>query len=67
MKRKPVKSGNRLDRRIHLEYPSEAVFWSKKFEVSCSQILHAIRTIGSNRAEDVAAYLSRQMIYEVYR
>lgn len=52
--RKPGKSH---DKRIHLEQPHEAVYWSKRFEVSCIQLLQAIRATGSNRVESVARYL----------
>lgn len=53
--RKPGKS---QDKRIHLEMPHEAVYWSKKFEVSSLQLYQAIKAAGSNRVEKVAHYLS---------
>lgn len=56
--RKPGKS---QDRRIHLEQPHEAVYWSKKFEVSSLQLYKAVQTLGTNRVDKVASYLlSRQ-------
>ena len=54
--RKPGKS---QDKRIHLEYPHEAVYWSKKFEVSTIQLYQAVKALGSNRVEKVAGYLLR--------
>jgi len=53
--RKPGKS---QDRRIHLEEPHEAVYWSKKFEVSSLQIFKAVQAVGTNKVEKVASYLS---------
>jgi hypothetical protein len=56
--RKPGKS---QDRRIHLEQPHEAVYWSKKFEVSSLQLYKAVQALGTNRVEKIASYLhSRQ-------
>jgi hypothetical protein len=56
--RKPGKS---QDRRIHLEQPHEAVYWSKKFEVSSLQLYKAVLELGTNRVDKVASYLfSRQ-------
>lgn len=55
--RKPGKSH---DKRIHLEQPHEAVYWSKKFEVSSTQLLEAVKATGSNRVEQVARYLFEQ-------
>lgn len=56
--RKPGKS---QDNRIHLEEPHEAVYWSKKFEVSCIQLYKAVLATGTNKADKVASYLySRQ-------
>jgi hypothetical protein len=52
--RKPGKS---QDRRIHLEQPHEAVYWSKKFEVSSVQLYKAVQAAGSNKVEKVASYL----------
>lgn len=52
--RKPGKS---QDRRIHLEQPREAVYWSKKFEVSTIQLYKAVQAVGTNRVEKVASYL----------
>jgi hypothetical protein len=52
--RKPGKS---QDRRIHLEQPLEAVYWSKKFEVSSIQLYKAVQAIGTNKVEKVAGYL----------
>lgn len=52
--RKPGKS---QDKRIHLEQPHEAVYWSKKFEVSSIQLYKAVKAVGSNRVETVASYL----------
>jgi len=66
-KKKEFKPGRSLDNRIHLEYPREAAYWSKKFEVSCTQLLKAILATGSNRADKVAEYISRQMIWVVYK
>ncbi len=56
--RKPGKSH---DKRIHLEEPREAVYWSKKFEVSSTQLLEAVKATGSNRVEKVARYLSEKV------
>lgn len=55
------KPGKSHDKRIHLEYPREAVYWSKKFEVSSIQLFEAIRATGSNRVEKVANYLSEKL------
>ena len=56
--RKPGKS---QDRRIHLEQPHEAVYWSKKFEVSSLQLYKAVQAAGTNKVDKVASYLfSRQ-------
>lgn len=56
--RKPGKS---QDRRIHLEQPHEAVYWSKKFEVSTIQLYKAVQELGTNRVDKIANYLlSRQ-------
>jgi hypothetical protein len=52
------KPGKSHDKRIHLEEPREAVYWSKKFEVSSTQLLEAIKVTGSNRVETVAKYIS---------
>ncbi len=52
--RKPGKS---QDRRIHLEQPHEAVYWSKKFEVSSIQLYKAVMTLGTNKVDKVASYL----------
>lgn len=52
--RKPGKS---QDRRMHLEYPREAVYWAKKFEVSSIQLYKAVQTLGTNRVDKVATYL----------
>lgn len=52
--RKPGKS---QDKRIHLEQPHEAVYWSKKFEVSSLQLYKAVKATGSNRVDKVAGYL----------
>lgn len=52
-----TKPGKSHDKRIHLEHPREAVYWAKKFEVSCLQLLQAVRATGSNRVESVANYL----------
>jgi hypothetical protein len=54
MLRKPGKS---QDRRIHLEQPHEAVYWSKKFEVSSIQLYKAVKAIGTNKVDKVANYL----------
>ena len=51
--RKPGKS---QDRRIHLEQPHEAVYWSKKFEVSSVQLYKAVMELGTNKVEKVASY-----------
>ena len=57
----PRKPGKSQDRRIHLEQPHEAVYWSKKFEVSSIQLYKAVQTLGTNRVDKVASYLfSRQ-------
>lgn len=56
--RKPGKS---QDRRIHLEQPHEAVYWSKKFEVSSIQLYKAVLELGTNKVDKIANYLlSRQ-------
>lgn len=52
--RKPGKS---QDRRIHLEQPHEAVYWSKKFEVSSIQLYKAVQALGTNKVDKVANYL----------
>lgn len=52
--RKPGKS---QDKRIHLEQPHEAIYWSKKFEVSSIQLFKAVQAIGSNKVDKVASYL----------
>lgn len=54
--RKPGKS---QDRRIHLEQPHEAVYWSKKFEVSTVQLYKAVQAVGTNKVDKVAYYLSQ--------
>lgn len=54
MLRKPGKS---QDRRIHLEQPHEAVYWSKKFEVSSIQLFKAVKAVGTNKVDKVAHYL----------
>jgi hypothetical protein len=54
LKRKPGKS---QDGRIHLEQLHQAVYWSKKFEVSCIQLYKAIISSGNNKVEKVAGYL----------
>lgn len=55
------KTGKSQDRRIHLEEPHEAVYWSKKFEVSSLQLYKAVLAVKSNRVDVVASYLlSRQ-------
>ena len=54
--RKPGKS---QDRRIHLEQPHEAVYWSKKFEVSTVQLYKAVQAIGTNKVDKIATYLSQ--------
>lgn len=51
------KPGKSHDKRIHLEEPREAVYWSKKFEVSSIQLFAAIKATGSNRVETVAKYI----------
>jgi len=56
--RKPGKS---QDKRIHLEVPHEAVYWSKKFEVSSIQLYKAVKAAGSNRVEKVADYLQQKL------
>ncbi len=53
-----VKPGKSHDKRIHLEQPREAIYWAKKFEVSCLQLLQAVRATGSNRVEQVQHYLA---------
>jgi hypothetical protein len=55
------KPGKSHDKRIHLEQPREAVYWSKKFEVSSLQLLQAIKATGSNRVENVANYLAEKL------
>jgi hypothetical protein len=55
------KPGKSHDKRIHLEEPREAVYWSKKFEVSSTQLFEAIRVTGSNRVDTVAKYLSEKI------
>lgn len=55
------KPGKSHDKRIHLEQPREAVYWSKKFEVSSLQLLQAIKATGSNRVENVANYLAEKV------
>jgi hypothetical protein len=52
------KPGKSQDRRIHLEEPHEAVYWSKKFEVSSLQLYKAVQAVGTNRVDKVASYLS---------
>jgi hypothetical protein len=55
------KPGKSQDRRIHLEQPHEAVYWSKKFEVSTIQLYKAVQALGTNKVDKVANYLfSRQ-------
>jgi len=55
------KPGKSQDKRIHLEQPHEAVYWSKKFEVSSIQLYKAVQVLGTNRVDKVASYLlSRQ-------
>lgn len=61
--RKPGKSH---DKRIHLEQPHEAVYWSKKFEVSSVQLLEAVKATGSNRVEQVAQYLFEKRLNYCY-
>ncbi len=56
------KSGKSHDKRIHLEYPREAVYWSKKFEVSSTQLLEAVKATGTNRVEAVARYLYEKIL-----
>lgn len=51
------KPGKSHDKRIHLEEPREAVYWSKKFEVSTVQLYKAILAAGTNKVEKVASYL----------
>ena len=51
------KPGKSQDRRIHLEQPQEAVYWSKKFEVSSIQLYMAVKILGTNRVDKVASYL----------
>lgn len=55
--RKPGKS---QDGRIHLEQPREAVYWSKKFEVSSLQLYKAVQELGTNRVDKIASYFTRQ-------
>ncbi|MBL7696853.1 MAG: DUF3606 domain-containing protein, partial [Chitinophagaceae bacterium] len=45
--------------RIHLEQPHEAVYWSKKFEVSTVQLYKAVQAIGTNKVDKIAMYLSQ--------
>lgn len=52
--RKPGKS---QDGRIHLEQPYQAIYWAKKFEVSCTQLYKAISTTGTNKVDVVARQL----------
>ena len=52
------KPGKSHDKRIHLEEPREAVYWSKKFEVSSIQLFEAIKVTGSNKVDTVAKYIS---------
>jgi hypothetical protein len=52
--RKPGKS---QDGRIHLEQPHQAIYWAKKFEVSCVQLYKAISSTGSNKVDTVARQL----------
>lgn len=54
------KPGKSQDRRIHLEQPHEAVYWSKKFEVSSVQLYKAVQAAGTNKVNVVASYLFRQ-------
>jgi len=56
------KPGKSHDKRIHLEEPREAVYWSKKFEVSSTQLLEAVKATGSNRVEQIARYLFEKRI-----
>ena len=51
------KPGKSQDRRIHLEQPHEAVYWSKKFEVSTIQLYKAVQALGTNKVDKVAHYL----------
>ena len=51
------KPGKSQDGRIHLEQPFQAIYWAKKFEVSCTQLYKAITTTGSNKVETVARQL----------
>ena len=51
------KAGKSHDKRIHLEQPHEAVYWSKKFEVSSLQLLKAVKATGTNRVDQIARYL----------
>lgn len=53
----PKKTGKSQDRRIHLEQPHEAVYWSKKFEVSSIQLYKAVIELGTNRVDKIANYL----------
>jgi hypothetical protein len=62
--RKPGKSH---DKRIHLEQPHEAVYWSKKFEVSSTQLLKAVKAVGSNKVDKVAQYLVDNQFHSFYR
>ncbi|MBL7734696.1 MAG: DUF3606 domain-containing protein [Chitinophagaceae bacterium] len=52
------KPGKSHDNRIHLEQPREAVYWSKKFEVSSLELLKAVKAAGSNKVEKVAEHLA---------
>lgn len=56
------KPGKSHDKRIHLESPREAVYWSKKFEVSSLQLLEAVKATGSNRVDAVARYLYEKVL-----
>jgi hypothetical protein len=51
------KPGKSQDRRIHLEQPHEAVYWSKKFEVSTIQLYKAVQAAGTNKVDKVAGIL----------
>lgn len=53
------KPGKSQDGRIHLEQPNEAVYWSKKFEVSTIQLYKAVQAVGTNKVDKVAGYLSQ--------
>jgi hypothetical protein len=63
MARYVKKAGKSHDKRIHLEHPREAVYWSKKFEVSSIQLFEAVKATGSNRVERVARYLSENVYH----